>query len=146
MAIELRADERQWLRYQPDEVIGTMRAAEAFAMRVLGASLVRRSAQLGIPTAAAEDMRHIGHILNKLSDARMDYLANPKYDTPLESAVGASSFDVIGRLVAGEAVAPDTLVAATDAILAALKHIDIRTSEAGFLNSTRLESVLARGD
>ena len=146
MAVNLRADERQWLRYHDDEMVGAMRGAEAWSLRVAGAYLTRRSMQPGVPTVAAENMRHIGAILNKISDARMQYLATSDYDTPIESLVGAASFHTVGQYVEGQRIDPTTLVAATDTILAALTQVDIRTGDAGFLHPTRLESVLTRGD
>lgn len=142
----IRTDEQQWLRYHPPELIGVMRAGEAWGLRVAGAYLVQQSRVRGVPVEAAENMRHLGAILNRISDARMEYLGTDKYQTSLESMVGASSFDVISRFLSGEAMDQNLLISATDTLLASLKHIDTRTGEAGFLNPERLESLLTRGD
>jgi hypothetical protein len=150
MAITLRTDERQWLRYRPEETVPTMRAAEAWSMRVAGAFLIQRAdliaARSGSVTAG-ENARHIGEIMTRISDARLDYLGSIRYDVPIESKVAASSFDAISRLFAGdESLPPGTVEAALDTILASMFHIDSRTMDAGFLHPTRLESILTRGD
>ena len=145
MAMNLRQDERQWLRYAPDELVATMRAAEAWSLRVGGAFLTQRADLLG-SVEAAQNARMIGDVMMRISDARMDLLASETYETSLEETVAGSSFDVLSRVLAGEAVASEVVVAATDALLASLHHIDQRTMEAGFLHPTRLESVLTRGD
>jgi len=145
VALELRNDERQWLRYAPDEAIGAMRAAEAWSMMVAGNWLAKRVAPR-LHTEAAEKARHVGSIMAKVGKARMDYLGSGRYEQPLEVMVGASGFDVLSRLTVGENIMPEVLDAALDSIEAALTHIDSRTSEAGFMHPTRLESVLTRGD
>jgi hypothetical protein len=99
-----------------------------------------------MPVGSGEDARHIGAILNKISDARMDYLGSGEYDIPLEDAIGASAFDVLSRRLQGEQVDDAVLLAATSAILTSLSHIDGRTTDAGFLHPMRLESILTRGD
>lgn len=145
MALDLRQDERQWLRYHPDELVATMRAAEAWALRVAGVWLLMNASRFDT-AKACEDAKHLGSIMAKISDARMEYLGSDKYETSLEETVAGSSFDVISRVFAGELVPPDVVETALDTMLASMAHIDTRTGEAGFLNPTRLESVLARGD
>ncbi len=142
----LRDDEAQFLRHSPKEVTSTVRAAEAWALRVAGAHLARQALKRGVSPMIAENMKHIGHLMNEMSDARMEYLGTEKYDTGVEDLVSAGSFNVVGRFLNGEKVDPVVVLKATDVILGSLKHVDMRTRDAGFLHPTRLESILTRGD
>ena len=140
----LRADDRQWLIYEPHTVDMVFKALEASALVLFGAWMQRRAATL--PADIASNVGKIGVVLSKIGDARQQIQAglspNVVPDELVEAQRGLNEFMLF---LDNETSADfDRLVKSLDEIAAAMAYLDERTSGTG-TNHPRWNSRLVSG-
>ena len=140
----LRADDRQWLIYEPHTVDMVFKALEASALVLFGAWMQRRAATL--PAEIASNVGKIGVVLSKIGEARQQIQAglspNEVPDELVEAQRGLNEF----MLYLDNGVSADwgRLVSSLDEIAAAMTYLDERTSGTG-TNHPRWNSRLVSG-